>query len=217
MPGTETLFAAIESGDAPGLGRLLADDPALATARHASGASALMYALYLRKPEIAERLRSALPALDVFEAAALGDLTELERCIAADPACVRAWSPDGFTALHFASFLARPQAAARLIAAGAEVGAAARNAMQVQPLHSAVSARANDIAAMLLAAGAPPDAAQHQGWTALMSAAMHGDAELAALLLTHGARRDPRDDAGRTAHDLALEKGFTELAVRLRP
>ena len=211
------IFAAIEAGDVAALHALLVRQPAQGSARHPSGATALVFALYLRRPDLAEVVRASLPSLDFFEASATGDDARVAALLVADPASVHAWTPDGFTALHLAAFFARPLIVRRLLEAGADPSATSRNAMQVQPLHSALSARAQDVTMLLLEAGAPPDAAQQQGWTALMSAAMHGDDAMADLLLRFGASRAPVEEGGRTASDLALEKGFVQLAERLRP
>lgn len=210
------LFAAIQAGDADRLQELLDEDPARAAVRHASGATPLMFTLYMRRPDLADIVRASLPSLDLYEAAAIGDEIRVEGLLRADAGAARAWSPDGFTALHFAAFFGRLAIVRRLLAAGADPAAVSRNDMRVQPLHSAVSARANDIAALLLQAGAPADAAQQKNWTALMSAGVHGDEELVDLLLAHGASRDFRDDEGRTASDMAMEKGHLTLAKKLR-
>ena len=83
----------------------------------------------------------------------------------------KAFSADGFTALHFAAFFNRPDVAALLIARGADVDAVTRNPMRVRPLHSAATVRASAVVAALLAHGADPNAPQEQGATVLMSAA----------------------------------------------
>jgi ankyrin repeat protein len=59
--------------------------------------------------------------------------------------------------------------------------------MKVQPLHSAVAARSREIVAALLVAGADPNARQEGGFTPLMAAEQHEDADLVRLLLDHGA------------------------------
>ena len=83
-----------------------------------------MHALYRGRAEIAERVAAALPALDVFEAAALGRVeTGSGSCCAADPSLALARSPDGFTALHYPAFFGGGDAAGAsrmLLAAGAE-------------------------------------------------------------------------------------------------
>jgi ankyrin repeat protein len=71
------------------------------------------------------------------------------------------------------------------------------NSARVRPLHSAVAARDHDAAKALLEAGADPNCVQQGGFTPLLAAAHHDDAEMAALLLRHGADRGVTADDGR--------------------
>lgn len=134
-----------------------------------------------------ERLRRERPQLDVFEAAALGDDGRLDELLTADPSLATAWSPDGFTPLHLAAFFGATSAAGRLVEAGADVGAVARNDMRVQPLHSAVAGRHHGIAQLLVEHGADPDAEQAGGFTPLGAALQHHDDEMVELLRSAGA------------------------------
>lgn len=211
------LLDAVLRRDEKTVAAMLRENPALAASRDDNGISALLWACYSKQPAMAALLRAALPELGLFEAIAVGDDASALALLAADPSRAGEWSGDGFTPLHFAGFFSRPAVAARLLALGADVAAEARNPMRVTPLHSAVSARHHEVCRMLLEAGAPPDRGQQHGWTALMSAAMHGDEALVDLLLAHGASREPKDDKGRTAADMAAEKGFPSLAALLRP
>ncbi|MBI5170275.1 MAG: ankyrin repeat domain-containing protein [Candidatus Eisenbacteria bacterium] len=216
-PNDTELITLLKAGDTAGALALLAARPLAARERDASGVSPLMWSLYLRQGEVSEALRAALPELDVFEAVSTGDAARVATLLSADRSLARARSGDGFTALHFAAFFSRPELAASLLAAGADPAAVADNPMRVQPLHSAAAARSLETCRVLLESGAPPDAAQHQGWTALMSAAQHGLEPLVDLLLAHGARLDVRAGDGRTAAELATAAGHHELAARLTP
>jgi ankyrin repeat protein len=191
VPPTEAdaqdLIAAVQAGDEPQVRRLLLSDPGLAEVRDEQGVSAVLVALYHGHPQVAAALRQSLDALDVFEAAALGEREALLAALAADPGAARAYSSDGFTALHLAAFFRQPEAARLLLERGADPGAVARNPMQVQPLHSAAAASQLDIARALLDAGADPDARQHGGHTALDAATRNGDQALVDLLLRRGA------------------------------
>jgi uncharacterized protein len=174
-----------------------------------------MQALYEGDRERAERLLAERAAVDVFEAAAFGRVDRLQELLDAAPERAKAFSPDGFTALHFAAFFAQPEAAALLLARGADAGVRARNAMAVEPLHSAAAADQTEIARMLLDAGADPNAAQEGGFVPLHAAAQNGNAELAELLLERGADRGRATDDGRTAAGIAREAGHGELADSL--
>ena len=57
-------------------------------------------------------------ALDVFEAAALGEVDRLREILDGEPTSATAYSGDGFTALHFAAFFGGPEAAELLLERG---------------------------------------------------------------------------------------------------
>jgi adenosylhomocysteine nucleosidase len=217
MPSTEDLIGAIRGGDAARVRAILRDEPALAAARDPAGVSLPLLALYHRRQEVAEALLEANPPLDVFDAAALGQVERLRALLAADPGAANAWAADGFFPLGLACFFGRPAAVRVLLDAGADVRAAARNPMRVTGLHAAAAARATGIARMLLERGAEVDARQQAGYTALHAAARHGDEELVDLLLAHGADPSLRSDDGKDAAAHARDQGHDRLADRLQP
>jgi len=209
-------FAAIHRGDIAAVESRLARHPALASARHESGLSSVMWACYSRQPAIVTRLVAAGVALDLFEAVAVGDERACHMWLMRDQSLVTAWTPDGFTALHFAAFFARPALAGRLLELGADPAAAARNESAVQPLHSAAASGDIATARMLLQRRVDPDARQALGFTALMSAAQQGNTAFVELLLKRGADRTLRSEDGRMAADFADERGHHALAATLR-
>jgi ankyrin repeat protein len=156
----------------------------------AEGIGPILEALYRGERERAEELAGETDGLDVFEAAALGDRARLEELVRDDPELARAWSPDGFTALHYAAFFGTAEAVRALVGAGADLETPSTNqefAPDARPLHSAVAAGKSDTAEALLEAGADPNARQHAGFTPLMEAEQRGDLDLAELLIRHGA------------------------------
>jgi ankyrin repeat protein len=156
----------------------------------ADGIGPILGALYMGDREQAEQLAADAESLDVFEGAALGRTDRLEELLREDPGLVRSWSPDGFTALHYAAFFGSPDAVRALVAAGADLEAPSQNqefAPEARPLHSAVAAGRMDNAQALLEAGADPNAQQHGGFTPLMEAEQRGDFDVAELLIRHGA------------------------------
>jgi uncharacterized protein len=174
-----------------------------------------MQALYAGNSDRAEELLAARGEPDVFEAAAFGRVERLHELVDTHGGLVRAFSPDGFTALHFAAFFGQPDSAKLLLERGADPSVRARNPMAVEPLHSAAASDQVEIARMLLDAGADPNARQERGFVALHAAAQNGSAELALLLLDRGADRTLRADDGRTAGDIAHEAGHETLANSL--
>src|SRR5208337_3036188 len=163
----------------------------------------LMQARYEGRREIVDLLRPAVGALDVFEAATLGDRSRLRALLANDPGLAQAFSNDGFTALHLAAFFAQPDAAAELLRGGADPNAVAKNAMKVAVINSAAASGRADLVKMVLAAGANPNARQMAGYTALHAAAAHDNVEMAQALLEAGADPSLRSDDGQSAADKA--------------
>lgn len=217
-PAPAVLFAAIAAGDVAAVAELIAGRPELAAARDPDGVSATMHALYRGRPAIAELLAAALPALDVFEAAALGRVERVGELLAADPSASAARSPDGFTALHYPAFFGHGDAAGAsraLIDAGADVNARSANDFAVLPIHSAVAGGHDDVAGILIAAGADVNAPQRHGWTPLHGAAQNGSLVTVERLLAAGADATARNDDGFSAADLAREAGHAEIAALL--
>jgi uncharacterized protein len=182
------LQSAIAAGNREAVVALLAESTERASEPVDDGVSAVIYALYVREPEIARLLAAAKSRLDVFEAAALGDATSLAAVLAADPLAAVDWSPDGFTALHLAAFLGDASCALILLDAGADVSAVSRNPMLVQPLHSAAASANVEVARVLIENGADVNAEQQGGFLPLDSANQNHDETMRALLLGHGAR-----------------------------
>jgi len=216
MSTAEELVAAVKAGDAASVAQLVRDEPDLASTRDPDGLSVLMLSRYRSSRAVTDALLAADPDLDVFEAAALGYLDRLRERLGEDPEQIRAMSADGYTALHFAAFFAKPEAARILLEAGAPVDVAARNDMRVQPLHSAAAGHQPEICRMLLAAGADVDARQAGGFTPLHAAAENGDPEMVELFLSAGADAIATTDDGLTAADLADGAGHRDVARRLR-
>ena len=183
-----TIFESINAGDVDAVRSAVRDDPPAASARGENGLSAVRAALYAHKQDIADVLLEAGPELDVFDAAAAGDVDRLTELLDGDADLVGAWSEDGFNPLHLAAFFDRGKAVRLLLDRGADVGAVARNPMKVQPLHSAVAAGSMEVAAALLVAGADPNARQEGGFTPLMGAEQHDEeGDMVRLLMDHGA------------------------------
>ncbi|HEY3065102.1 MAG TPA: ankyrin repeat domain-containing protein [Methylomirabilota bacterium] len=214
----EDFIAAVRTGDLTRVNALLAADPACIRTRH-HGASALLIARYYGQLPMVALLRSRLSALDVFEAAALGEEKRVAELLDGDPALANAVAEDGFGPLGLAAFFDHEPVVRLLLARGAHVDTPASNHMRVMPLHSAAAAHSVPIAQLLLAHGAPVNARQGEGdrgFTPLMEAAFNGQVEMVDLLLAHGADPGLRDEKNLSAADHARARGHAALAERLR-
>lgn len=216
MASAGDLIEAVVNDDVARVEAILAESPELAASRDGDGVSALMRARYRSNRAVLDALMATDPDLDVHEAAALGYLDRLRSLVDDEPAVVAGRSADGFTALHFAAFFAKPEAARMLVDLGAPVDAVAANASRVQPLHSAAAGRQVEICRMLIAAGADVNARQAGGFVPLHAAAENGDPVMVELLLSAGADPGAVTDEGRTAADLADAAGHPDVARRLR-
>jgi uncharacterized protein len=212
----EQLFEAIEADDVEEVRRLVAEEPSLANARDAHGVSALMRALYRMNLGLVDAVKDHVDELDVFEAASFGDLDRLTTLLDAEPAIVTSYSGDGFTPLHFAAFFGKPEAAALLIARGAEVDALGRGFMTGTALHSAAAASHADIVRMLVDAGAEPNLRQSGGATPLHAAAANADIASVEALLDGGADPSLTMDDGRSILSMAEERGDAATIERIR-
>ena len=207
------LIEAVQQGQAETVRRLLAEHPGIAGTRK-DGMSLLLTARYQNDRAMTEALCSSGWPLDVFEAAAFDDADRLRALLAADPALARAWSPDGFTALHLAAFFGGADGARVLLDAGADPDVYSRNDFKVAPIHSAAAGR-EAVARLLVERGAKVNVAQRHGWMPLHSAAQNGHAQLVNALLAAGADANATNDDGVTAADLARKGGHQAIVDRL--
>jgi len=176
--------------------------------------SPILTALYHNKRDEARQLADGA-ALTIWEAAALGRDDRVSDLLDADPSLATAWSADGYPPVGLAAFFAGASTVRLFLDRGADIRAAARNPMKVQPLHAAVGARNADSVALLLERGADVNARQQVGYTPLMGAAAAGRQDIIDLLLTNGADPSLLSDDGKTAADIAREHGHAEVAAHL--
>lgn len=208
----QQLFDAIKAGNVDEVRRLIQENPALKQARDGSGASVILVATYNMKPAIVDALVELGAPVDIFEASVLGKVDRIQEILKVSPARVTEHAPDGFTPVALAAFFGQLQAVNALIAAGADVTAAARNPLKVQALHAAVAGRKLEIVKAVLAAGADPNARQQAGFRPMHEAGTNANRALAELLLAHGGDPSLTSDDGKSPIDVAREKGHAEFA-----
>jgi len=164
MLGIEALVEAAKAGDEPRVRAIVGEHPGLVVQRLPSGESPVMAALYLGHHRVAAALVELGAELDVFAAAALGDIAGLTRALS-QPGAVNAFAYDGWTPLHLAAFFGKAEAVALLLEAGADLHAMSRNSLKNSPLHAATAGRHERIAILLLDRGGDPDVADGGGST----------------------------------------------------
>ena len=135
---------------------------------------------------------------------------------AADASVVSAYSSDGFTALHFASYFGAIGGIRALLDAGASTEAVTQNFLSNMPLHAAAAGGRIDACRLLLERGADVNARQHGGYSALHTPCFANNRAMAELFLTHGADVAAQADDGKTPADVASQQGNMELAAWLR-
>lgn len=148
-------------------------------------------------------------SVDLFTAVATGDETEVARLLKEDPQSASSRGPDGYPALHFAVGMDYRGILKALLAAGCDVDI--RNRSEIQgsvgetALHCAAFWGRDDIAMMLIDAGAEVNALTDGKATPLHDAARMGSVKIAKMLLDHGAKPDAHDNEGETPLDWSRE------------
>lgn len=215
MANFNDLLDSIQHSDVDELDRIISEEPQLLKKKTNKGLSPLLYACYFKNPELTNAIKPHFDSLDIFEAAAIGDLTALKAEVEKDPSILSTHSKDGYSPLGYAAYFGNTDVVEFLISNGANVNSSSHNELHITPLHSACSYGFNSIASMLLEAGANPNAAQNSGVTPLHSAAHHGNASLIKMLLVCGADSKLTLQDGKTPADLAREAGHNELSFML--
>lgn len=205
------LTDAIQQGDSSRVTALLDGNPALLQTAE-NGVTPILLALYHGKAELARLMADRGAPLSFAEACALGDLEAVKRMLAADRSQLEVRTADGFPPFALSVFFRQPAVARYLVEQGADVNAAADNAMHVAPVHAAATTQNREMMRLLLEHGANPNARQQMDYTPLHSAAGRGDIEMAKLLLAHGAEHTPKTTDGMTPADVARKHEHAEFA-----
>ncbi len=175
----ETFIAAIRGGDLGEVKSMLAAKPGLIRSRR-HGASPILIARYHGKQEVVEYLRGSVPALDIFEAAALGDRERAERLLDGDGGLANAVAEDGFGPLGLACFFNHEPLVRLLLERGTPVNARqGTSGMGFTPLMEAALNGQTEMVDLLLEHGADRTMRDEKGQTAGDYARQNGHAALA--------------------------------------
>jgi len=213
------MLEAVKARDTARVKALLETDPTLAHAR-AGNNSLLLTAVYGGAKDAAELIARHRTDLDVFEAAAVGDLARLRTILERDPRVAGQFSADGLTPLALAAFFGQTAAVTVLLDYGADVNqmgdSTASNVPKNTALHAALAGRAWEAAQVLLERGADVHARDDGGRTPLHNAAFAASARLAEAILARGADVHARDNSGKNPLAWAEERGHQEVVDVLR-
>jgi len=216
MTSTETAwFEAIKAGDFERVKTLVSAEPALVDAHDAAGQSAILSAVYNGRKEIANLIVARGARLTLFESCAAGEFDRVERLLASG-AAVNAFSDDGWTPLHLASFFGYPKLAELLLAHGADVAARSKNLNGNTPLHAALAANQKLVAGLLIGSGADLNAADAGGFRPLHLAATNNNLDAMKALIAQGAEINVVNNAGATPLALAESRNHREAAALLQ-
>lgn len=216
MTDPRPFFDAIRSGDLAQVRHLLAADPALASARNESGASALLTSIYTGRSQIRDLLLSSGATMDLAEASAAGDLDRVRHFVDPNPSLAKTVSPDGFPVFTLACFFGHFETGRYLAEKGADIHAAATNGSGYNALTAAVTAGHTEIVRWLLERGLDPNYRYGPGYTPLLAAAANGHLDILKLLLFHGADPLATANDGKSALAIATERTHPDIADFLR-
>lgn len=209
------LETAVHEDDVQTIQQIIAAKPELTTALGQNGLPLLMNAMYQRKTAVVEALLAAGAKPDMFAAAALGDLAQLQALVERHSGYLNIFAKDGFTPLQLACYFNQEAAALWLIEQGADVNAVAKNKIKIAPIHATATHGNLTILRALLEKGANVNAAQDGGFTAVHQAAHRNNVPMAQLLLEFGADPHQPDAKGQSALQLAQAEGNNEVTAVL--
>lgn len=207
----DEMIQAAKDGNLTALEAALTRNPALRDARAASGETPLMAALYRGHKECVAALVAHGVPLDIFAAAAVGNMDALNRALGTGATAVSRVAYDGWTALHLAAFFGHLDAAERLLEAGADLNAVSTNSLGNTPLHAAVAGGHVDVSLMLIARGGDVNAKDTGGHTPFHIAAEAGYVPVVRALLERGADAHIVDAEDRTPLARAAAKNHAEV------
>jgi len=207
-------FDAIKNGNLAQVKQFLQQDSSLAKTSDKKNRTAILFAVYAKHKDIAELLIASGVEPNIFEAAATGRVDRVRELLKQQPELIRAYSPDGWTALHLN--FNDLEMAKLLIDSGADLNVNSKNKLHATPLQGAAASNWIELAKLYLSRGANVNCRSEEGGSPLHEAAGNGFIEFARLLIDNGADVNQRDDNGKTPLTLALEYKKPEIAKLLQ-
>jgi len=203
----------IRSGKTDRVVEVLRDNPRLLSARFSGNTTPLLEAAYSGHYELADSLLEMGAKMDFVAAVALDRFETVRAMLNETPSLVHRHSPDRWSAIHIAAWLAGREMMSLLIWAGADVNDNF-NTKGKTPLFFAWKRPYNN-AEMLLTCGADVNARAKHGFTVLHYAAWSGESAFVEFLLAHGANSKLQTDGRQTAWALAVRHGHRAVAALL--
>jgi ankyrin repeat protein len=206
------LFEAIRAGDVSAVDAMLHGDPSLAGAKNDGGVSAVLMSVYSGRREIRDMLLARGPALEIHDAAAVGNLDRARLLVEKNPSQAKAFSPDGFPVVALAAVFGHLETVRFLFERGADINAPAANGSGYNALTGAVASGHTEIVKWLLEHGANPNYRYGAGYSPLLTAAANGHLEILKLLVGHGADVRATTNDGKSAVTLTTEHNHPAAA-----
>ena len=206
----------IETGNHQDLDLLLSQNPDLVKENTSHDISPLLLACYYHKNQIVQVILKYIKSITIHEACAAGLEEQVQLMVEQKPDVINELSSHGFYPLGIAAHFGKEDIVRILLRNRANPNSSSQNGYQVFPIHSALSSGQDNIAKLLIEAGAEVNVLQSSRISPLHLAAQQGNIDLIILLLEQGAHIGIRNDLGQTASDLAAEKGFHEIAEILK-
>jgi ankyrin repeat protein len=216
MSNIQSFLDFVRNGDLAAVKDELDRDASLASARSASGVSAVLFSVYNGRREICDLLLARGAVLQLHDAAAVGDLSRVQEILSVHTESANAFSPDGFPVVALAAAFGHLEVVQFLAERGADINAISTNGTGYTALTGAVANGHSSIVAFLLQQGANANHRYAAGYSPLLTAAANGHLEIIKLLLSHGADPHATTSDGKSPLDLSTERHHLEVATFLR-
>ncbi|OPA78637.1 hypothetical protein BVG16_12300 [Paenibacillus selenitireducens] len=215
------MIEAVKINNLEKVAELINKDSMLVNASNDKGETAVLMSAYYRTNEIKELLVSNGAELNVFEASAIGNITQLKKLLKKSPEFLHNYSNDGFTPLGLASHFGNEETVKFLLDHGADVNARSKDEnLNNMAIHAAIAGNHEHVVRTLIANGADINAKcegkWRSGYTPLHVAGYFGRESIIKLLLENDADKTSLNDDGETAYTVAILKGHHESAELLK-